>query len=531
MNFFKKIKLLYIPFLLSAIGMWVLYTFLNWLLIIDLEVISVKDIIVNFGLPLTLPVIPIVFYLRPKLKLLNLNTKSGKSWDDFYMFILWLILAAPTMIAQEYIETATGKLTELQNIHQLDSLPKTKYYSIKDVYIEKNNIGTYTAFEVSGKHNEYFDMDIYVTVPMYPNVYDTARVISWLGVTYSKSISNNLEDKEKEDAYQAFAEESQKKFDAMNLNNFVYLSRVSKSDKSDGFNEALKQTVKRTDTNAAQIFIPVNEPFSDRNGSKLEWILITGGIALLIWLIMILIPSFNTAVLNAHESGTLDANEDVREFVDYFKPKEGFFITPILMYLNVGIFLAMFFTGFGFMSFKSEDLIIWGANYGPLTANGDWWRLLSNTFLHGGFIHVFANMYGLLFVGIFLEPVLGKIKYIGVYLATGIIASAASIWWNGNVVSIGASGAIFGLYGAFLALLITRVFPKEMGKAFMVSTLIFVGYNLVIGILGNGTDNAAHIGGLVSGFLIGLALYPGLKDAVKFDEEIEEENNNGEEIE
>jgi membrane associated rhomboid family serine protease len=82
------------------------------------------------------------------------------------------------------------------------------------------------------------------------------------------------------------------------------------------------------------------------------------------------------------------------------------------------------------------------------------------------------------------------------------------------------------LYGAFLALLITGVFPKEMGKAFMLSTLIFVGYNLVIGVLGHGTDNAAHIGVLVSGFLIGLALYRSLKDSVKFDEENEGDSNN-----
>jgi len=522
MNFSKKIKLLYIPFLLAAIGMWVLYTFLNWLFIIHLELISIKDIIVSFGIPIALPAIPVLFYLRPKFKLLNLTTAKGKSWDDFYMFILWIILAGPTMIAQNYIETATGKLTELQHISQLGSLAKTKYYSVKDVFIDKNKIASHTAFEVSGKHNENLDMYIYVIVPMYNNAFDTANVPSWLGLKYYKSIKSNLEDKEKEEAYQAFADESQKEFDEVDLNKFVYLMRVSNSDKKEGLDEALKQSVKRTDANASQFFESVNEPFAARNGNKLEWTLISFGVGLFIWLIMILIPSFNTSVLNAHETGTLDAHEDTKEMLDYFKPKEGFFITPIIMYLNVGIFLVMFFMGLGFMSFESEDLIVWGANYGPLTTNGEWWRLLTSTFLHGGFMHLAANMYGLLFVGIFLEPVLGKMKYLGIYLITGIIASGVSLWWNDTVVSIGASGAIFGLYGAFLALLITGVFPKEMGKAFMVSTMIFICYNLVIGIFGNGTDNAAHIGGLVSGLLIGLALYPMLKGIVNFDKEFDE---------
>lgn len=234
---------------------------------------------------------------------------------------------------------------------------------------------------------------------------------------------------------------------------------------------------------------------------------------------------FDKKALQLYEAGKLNAKEDVNEFIDYIKPKEGFFITPIIIYLNVGIFLAMCFAGLGFMSIGSNDLIAWGGNYGPLTTHGERWRLLSNIFLHGGFMHLFANMYGLLFVGIFLESVLGKMKYAGIYLITGIVASLTSLWWNNNVVSIGASGAIFGLYGVFLAFFLKGVFTKEMGKAFMFSTLIFVGYNLVvglvIGIFGNGTDNAAHIGVLVSGFLIGLALYPMLKGTVKFDEEEE----------
>src|SRR5206468_1493030 len=109
----------------------------------------------------------------------------------------------------------------------------------------------------------------------------------------------------------------------------------------------------------------------------------------------------------------------------------------------------------------------------------------------------------------------GRIKYAIIYLVTGILASAASLWWHDATVSIGASGAIFGLYGVFLALLLTKIYPKEFSKPFLASTLIFVGYNLVMGLTG-GIDNAAHIGGLVSGFIIGLILYPQLKGDVVY---------------
>jgi membrane associated rhomboid family serine protease len=117
-------------------------------------------------------------------------------------------------------------------------------------------------------------------------------------------------------------------------------------------------------------------------------------------------------------------------------------------------------------------------------------------------MHLLFNMYGLLFVGLFLEPVLGSWRFALYYLASGLIASIASLKIHPDIVGVGASGAIFGMYGVFLACLLTGVFPPGMKKAFLLSTLIFVGANLVMGLSGN-TDNAAHIGGLVSGFLIG----------------------------
>lgn len=102
---------------------------------------------------------------------------------------------------------------------------------------------------------------------------------------------------------------------------------------------------------------------------------------------------------------------------------------------------------------------------------------------------------------------------------TGVLASAASVWWYKANVSVGASGAIFGLYGLFLALMVTKIFHPEFSKVFLSSTLIFVGFNLLMGFTG-GIDNAAHIGGLVSGFLIGLILYPSLKRQIQEREEM-----------
>lgn len=230
---------------------------------------------------------------------------------------------------------------------------------------------------------------------------------------------------------------------------------------------------------------------------------------------MLLIPKTNENHLKRIKEGKPDkeAQEEIKDFIEFLKPRDGYYVTPILIYSNLGIYILMTVLGLGFISFKGQDLLNWGANYGPLTKDGDWWRLLTSTFLHGGLMHVLANMYGLLFVGIFLEPILGKSKFLLTYLLTGLLASIASIWWYDATISVGASGAIFGLYGLFLAFMLTKVFPKEFGKAFLLSTVIFVGYNLLMGLVG-GIDNAAHVGGLLSGFVVGVMLYPTIKNKV-----------------
>ena len=157
------------------------------------------------------------------------------------------------------------------------------------------------------------------------------------------------------------------------------------------------------------------------------------------------------------------------------------------------------------------DIIRWGANYSPLTLSGDWWRLISCVFVHVGIIHILFNMYALFIIGVYLEPMLGKAKFIVAYLSTGVFASLASIWWHSEPVpSAGASGAIFGMYGVFLALLSTKLIPSQVRNKLLQSIGIFIAYNLIYG-MKSGVDNAAHIGGLLSGVVIGFLYYLTMK--------------------
>lgn len=183
--------------------------------------------------------------------------------------------------------------------------------------------------------------------------------------------------------------------------------------------------------------------------------------------------------------------------------KSNLYTTYTIMAINILVFVLMALNGAGIFEANGLVHLRWGSNFAPLTLSGDWWRLITCTFLHFGIIHLAMNMYCLYMVGIYLEPMLGKARYIAAYLATGVLASVASLWWHTEPSnSAGASGAVFGMYGVFLALLTTNLIPKQVRQSLLGSIGIFVVYNLFYGMKG-GVDNAAHIGGLLSGIAIG----------------------------
>jgi rhomboid protease GluP len=202
--------------------------------------------------------------------------------------------------------------------------------------------------------------------------------------------------------------------------------------------------------------------------------------------------------------------ENISGFFSLFKPVKGYFITPLLINLNIVLFILMVISGANLFQPDNEILIKWGANFRPVTLEGEWWRLFTSCFLHIGIFHLLLNMYALVYIGMLLEPRIGSSRFLSAYILTGIAASATSLWWHDLTISAGASGAIFGMYGVFLAMLSTNLIEKSARKALLTSIGIFVFYNLVNGMKG-GIDNAAHIGGLVSGLVIGYVFYPSLK--------------------
>jgi rhomboid protease GluP len=191
------------------------------------------------------------------------------------------------------------------------------------------------------------------------------------------------------------------------------------------------------------------------------------------------------------------------------------YVTYGIIAINVLVFVAMAISGVNLFAPLTLDILKWGGNYPALTFGGEWWRLLTCMFVHIGILHLVLNMYALYFVSAYLEPMLGKTRYIAAYLCAGLLSSLVSLLWHkdADITSAGASGAIFGMYGVFLALLTTNVIPRHVRKGILQSILIFVGYNIFNGFKPHsGIDNAAHLGGLISGLLIGYLYYFSFKN-------------------
>ena len=191
-----------------------------------------------------------------------------------------------------------------------------------------------------------------------------------------------------------------------------------------------------------------------------------------------------------------------RETLDELTPYA--FVTYGLIGVNTIVYLWMVVTGADAMDPSTKDLLRAGAEFGPLTMNGQWWRLFSCLFVHIGFFHLAYNMLAFAYAGPYVERMIGNAGYLLLYLVAGLAGSLWSLYFNPLLLHAGASGAIFGVYGALLALMLpTGTVPPHVAAAFRKFVLIFIVYNAIYSFQPN-IGAAAHFGGAVAGFFCGL---------------------------
>ncbi|WP_316824322.1 rhomboid family intramembrane serine protease [Pedobacter miscanthi] len=222
------------------------------------------------------------------------------------------------------------------------------------------------------------------------------------------------------------------------------------------------------------------------------------------------------------EKAPLATKNKIKNVLFLLFPQKGYTVTPILVLLNIFYYIALIFFTIVYLRYNFvrsgsiydprfvEELkgmtLNFGVNQRNLVLGGEYWRLITYQFIHGSKSHLFFNMYALVYLGLMIENKLGWKKYLFIYLVSGICGGLVSLIFHQEGMMMGASGAIMGLYGAFIALLITKSFEQKATRALLVSTLIVSLLVLINGAFGKRVDNAAHIGGFISGFIFAYLL-------------------------
>ncbi len=183
-----------------------------------------------------------------------------------------------------------------------------------------------------------------------------------------------------------------------------------------------------------------------------------------------------------------------KKYENIFKPKK-IIITKILIAINILMYILSLVIGDNF----SYNLILLGANNRGLVLDGEFYRLITSAFLHGSLLHLVVNMYSLWIIGSQVETYIGKLKYLIIYLLSALMGSLFSIVFLENSLSVGASGAIFGLMGSLLYF--GYHYRLYLSNALTSQIIPIVIFNLALGFLSSSIDNGAHIGGLIGGYL------------------------------
>ena len=263
--------------------------------------------------------------------------------------------------------------------------------------------------------------------------------------------------------------------------------------------------------NALNILLDVNEDVALEENKNIASVALKNGALIKSKKVLDIFPDINHKML-LNEKGLdlmIDVTNDINKKTDrenkvyesIFKPKK-IVVTNVLIALNVLVFFVVF--ALSGANLNVLNLLRYGALNSILVQNGEFWRLITAGFLHGGIFHLLFNMYSLYIIGMQIENFVGKWKFLAIYFCSMITASLMSCVMSPNSVSVGASGAIFGLLGALVYF--GYHYRLYLGSVLRNQIIPLILFNLLLGFMVSGIDNAAHIGGLIGGLLISMAL-------------------------
>lgn len=498
-----KLRVIYLPFLWGSIGLLVFYTLLHWLLFIQLELFHPKEEYTNFFFPAILCVLFLLLY-RERIKLF-----ARKDWHDFLMVVCILALLAPQIVTQSYLTKQQGRLVEIDTPDQIDAEKQVKYYKVHDSHISKSDVGAYLTRTNANRQGSEINITVYLVAPFLSKrgVDQQHAHNNWIGVTFKRKFSNRVSD-DKEDLkrdIEAFANKAYESYLRYRFDT-KFLTNLRTDTHYNDFLSAAKQSNRFAGKENIVILKEAEGDYESRTGDSFPWIFYSWLIGSVGWLLIVLFAPVDEGALELFHQPThskeglkihFSLNREVLSGI------RSCWITSSLVGINLLIFILMLFKGLDFMFPQTDQLLKWGAAYGPFIREGEWWRLFTCIFLHSGVEHLIYNMISLGVIGFVIEREVGSLRFLLVYLLAGVASSYISFLFQGEIVGMGASGAIFGMYGLGGALSLNRYLSNDMRGVFLLICLPLLAINLLVGSFAADIDMTAHFGGLGAGFVAG----------------------------
>jgi rhomboid protease GluP len=358
-----KFKHVYIPLVVLAARFLAGYSFLNWLLVIRSSLVPAADNVVDYWLPLGVSLILVLMFIHRNLGLLKRDTRGNL--QPLYHLAAVAFLAIPTIVAQGYLRAASGDITRVQDASEIASEAPSKYYFADNICVNFNGSLIDAAASTSRRSGQA-TIKVYVVEPVCPaSVTTTGDGNSvWIGLKARASFDNTFIDPatmlrtpvdraSMETKYRAFLREVEVQFRGEDPHSYRFLERVGRNADGEGFAAALRHAGADRSLSSATILIPHKEAFEDRTGQRLQWIFGSYAIGAIAWLGIVLFSPLDRARFRRWRKPKA-AISNIRQW-SFLIPRRDTYGLPILLGLNILVFVVMLLTSTGAVSFDTSQ--------------------------------------------------------------------------------------------------------------------------------------------------------------------------------
>ncbi|WP_413191195.1 rhomboid family intramembrane serine protease [Psychrobacter sp. AT9] len=461
-----KLKQVFLPYLGLSILTILLFGALRWLLDIYLDVLPLKEGYWDFIIPCLLSVLVITIWMWPRYELLTLTSDKRSSSSCFFVAMV-LALAIPLLISQNYLSKAAYEIIEVDSLNDIRHYPKQKYFKVGNVEPVKSERVSYieTQVVVNGRYFEStLHIDYYIVTPF------TAADNIWLGSSYHTKYDNRADQNIKDRQYSAFINDSSYRYAAADLSNIRYFRKLKSSNDRSAYLYTISKTNKQSNL-PPLVLVPESEIFVDSLDRDFVWGFGSFFIGMGLCFLLILAADID----NQEKKGTrkrtpikkqkpvkkrAPVSDVSKSLVTLFRSNKKRPATLVLILTCIGAFILTVFMGMDIINPLSRQVnSVGGLTMDALQA-GQYWQVVISLFVHAGIIHLVMSLAMLFSVGYILEKVLGPARFMITFFICGIFSNIlGALYYDMDMA--GAWGAILGMFGIAITLVIYKIFNKK----------------------------------------------------------------------